>query len=194
MNAKRRHVSLNPHSDQSRTIPAWQVERANRLHRKFKRCESAMQRGKSLNSCFRYFAWYWSGEHYRSDPSKLVRFSRGSLRRLFYQWRKHGCTPECLYLRFSAGRRALSVSALLAFVEFCTANQFPSLQLALKGFRKTHAGPLAHFSYRSVYRYFPGYRFRRIQAALRAGDRDYKRASDFGRQAQARILEFRKHG
>lgn len=180
MNTDRRRCSnSNLKPGQKPELPAWQLERANRLHRQFKRAETALQRGKSLNAALYQFQYFWRGENYRSDYTKPVRFSLQTLRRLFYHWRKNGCVPAALRLRFTANRPTIPAPVLLRFLAFVAATSWPSMKAAWSAFsnkpgafaRGRKAGKRrVQFSYGTVCRHFPVANFRAIQAQLIARD------------------------
>lgn len=76
----------------------WMHERATKLARKFRAIEAARARGVPVNTSLRKLAQSSKGRTYRNSPGRVVRFSFGTCRRLFYAWRKHG--ERALQLRY----------------------------------------------------------------------------------------------
>ncbi len=146
-----------------------EIERADRLHRKFHSAERSLATGRELRQVFRGFSWYWRRRCYHCDPTRQVRFGYSTLLNLFYHWRKSGRTKECLYRRWRpVTPRRVTQAFLLEFVKFCTVLRTLSLLAAWKEFvasRKT----LPPVTYSTILRYFSSGPYRRMQRALRSG-------------------------
>ncbi len=57
------------------TLPAWQVERARRLHRICICIEKARVKGRTLHRALRFSVWSARHAHYRSAPKRKLRLS-----------------------------------------------------------------------------------------------------------------------
>ncbi len=136
--------------------PAWQIERARILNRTFKCIEVRRERGQSLRKALVRFTWQWRcrNRHYRAAPNRQIRLAgAGTLRSLFYRWRRGGRCPEAVALRYKV--RPLRVSPELAkrFLVECAAPGILSFAAAWRGM-----GP-------------PGLDVRAVIAALPTGTR-----------------------
>ena len=179
-----------------RPLPEWQTERANRLHRQFKRVEVALQAGKSVSDALRQFEWYWRGEHYRTDARRRVRFSLSTLRRLFYRWRKGGRLPAALALNFARLQPYVSAPVMVRLVNICTSRRWPSL-LAAWNASGLERQPI---TYGQAVRYFSAAHFRELQtqlATIESAPRELKRlvnhhTQHLRRRLPARIRRQRK--
>jgi hypothetical protein len=80
------------------SVPAWQRERARKLHYIFRHVETATARGRTQWRAFRWSRRAWRNRQYRDG--RRVRFSYSTLIRCFYHWRKHGRNRECLALNY----------------------------------------------------------------------------------------------
>ena len=58
--------------------------------------------GKRLHEMQVWFAWRWKGRHYKSDPSRRIRFGRGTLEHLYRRWKVSGGNPAALALNYRA--------------------------------------------------------------------------------------------
>jgi hypothetical protein len=94
-------------------VPKWEIERARRVHRICRCIEGRHARGQSLHRAVRWFAWYWRGRHYNSDPARPMRLGAQTIRRLLYQWRAGGRTPEAVALQWHRGAQKLAAGAVL---------------------------------------------------------------------------------
>ena len=83
----------------------WQRERAQRLARIFRCMERGQAAGKRLHEMQVWFAWRWKGRHYKSDPARRIRFSRGTLGRLYRRWNVIGGNAAALALNYRAPRK-----------------------------------------------------------------------------------------
>ncbi len=87
---------------------SWQNERAWRLHKAFARVEARILQGEKLAHVLPRLARRWSRPRaYRSEPSRKLQYSHGSIVRLFYQWRTGGRTPGALVLRYNSACKIL---------------------------------------------------------------------------------------
>jgi hypothetical protein len=111
-------------------MPRWQQERSARLHRIFLRAEARIAQGTKITKAFRMLAW-WHGSrvrYYRCDRSHKMHFTRSTLIREFYRWRKGGRTEAALLLRYRSGKARLPDDQVAAFQRLCLAPGFCSLQ------------------------------------------------------------------
>jgi hypothetical protein len=98
---------------------SWQRERAQRLARIFRCIETGHARGKRIHEMLVWFAWRWKSRCYKTDPGHSIRFGYGTLRRLYYQWKRGGKTPAAFALRYGAANRKLPASEVLAMARLC---------------------------------------------------------------------------
>jgi hypothetical protein len=188
------NLTSDARSREMHAFPAWQHERVRILHRKFLHIEAAMLAGVRFNDAVKGFVWRWRGKPFLCDRKKRAKFSRTTLRNLFCHWKRNGRNPACLFLRYNGGRGRLSARLLCRFVEYCRQTRHQSLRAALNAFRRCEltAAQRARLNYCAVACYFTGSQFRRIQSAIRAGDRDYRRADSICSEAHARIIQLRR--
>ena len=100
---------------------AWQRERARRLARIFRCLDRGRQQGKPLRKMLIKHAWRWKNRRYTSDPARAIRFTRSTLLRLYYQWKRGGCTLAAVALRYGNANRKLPASQVLAMARLCIA-------------------------------------------------------------------------
>jgi len=161
--------------EKSGSLPAWQIERANRLHRLFERVQKAGEAGRSFSQATKNFVWRWHGRGFRCDPDRKVQFGRVTLERLFQVWQRGGRVPSALFIRYKPAGPAIPAPVVCRFIECCARFRFPSLKTAWDEFSSRRgwirsgrlAGKAAPFSYGQVVYYFSGARFRALQSAQR---------------------------
>lgn len=176
---------------------AWQRERGQRLHRKFLSVEKAIAAGKTFKQATKMFVWFWRGKGYRCDRSRQARFSLGSLRHLFRQWRLNGRTPLALRLKYRGLVPSVPVKLLERFVDFSAALQFRHMKDAWQAFIKRGGrfGPgrgsnqPATVTYGQLQYFFTGKKFARLQSAQRAIKRAEKHKANLRWQYTAEIRE-----
>ena len=80
----------------------FEVERFRILSRLVRWIDSEAAKGKSVTRLVRKYSRHWDGRRYVSDPTKTLRLSSASLKRIYYRWRRN---PETA-LRFQYTTRA----------------------------------------------------------------------------------------
>lgn len=185
-----------PGFESSRPIPAWQIERANRLHRKFISVENSLAAGKTFKQATKMFVWYWRGRSYRCDRSRLARFSLVSLHHLFLKWKREGRTPSALRLKFRGLAPSVPAGLLVGFVEFACRVQFPHMREAWQSFnqrrrarRGWHPRPAPEVSYGKLQYFFTGKKFARLQSAQRGITRANRHLAELRLQYIAEIQQ-----
>jgi hypothetical protein len=81
---------------------SWQRERVQRLARICRCLDRGRVNGKRLHEMLVWFAWRWKARTYKCDPTRKIRFSYVTLRRLYNQWRANAGNPGALALRYRA--------------------------------------------------------------------------------------------
>ena len=111
----------------------WQRERAIRVHRFFETIERRRQRGMKLSKAFHWLRWWCRQPDrvYRCDPSRRMRLSPGTLKRLYYKWRRDGRTPEALKLEYWT-RQKIDACHVQQCVRVALAPSFRSLRSAYR--------------------------------------------------------------
>ncbi len=157
------------HPITGRKLSPVEIERAERLHRKFLSVDKSRAAGRTLETVLRHYAWYWRNRTYHCDHTRKVRFGYGTLVMLYYKWIKADRCKECLYRRWrSVSPRIVSKAFLLEFVKFCAEPRTLSLLAAWKEFIASRE-TLPPVTYSTILRYFNSRPYRQIQRALRTG-------------------------
>lgn len=157
------------HPITGRKLSPVEIERADRLQRKFLSADKSLAAGRPLKKVFGEYSWYWRQRNYHSDSTRKVRFGYSTLVTLYYQWIKAGRCKECLYRRWrSVTPRIVSQAFLLEFVKFCAV---PRTLWLLATWKKFNAGRKTPppVTYSTILRYFRSRPYRRMQRALQAG-------------------------
>ncbi len=98
--------------------------------------------GVSLWHALRFFSWKWDRTAYRSDPRKRRRFSRYTLRSLYYKWVRSGRDPAVLLLKVREPRGRISGNTLSDFVRLLsTSGSTKKAYLGLVESRRDDAPP-----------------------------------------------------
>jgi hypothetical protein len=159
-------------------IPAWQAERAKRLHRICSSIEARVARGEKKRRLIQWFAWYWKGRSYKCDPSRPLRFSRCTIERAFHLWKKGGQIAASLRVHYQPRRTILTAPILERFIDFCASRPLPSMKAAWLQFlsRAGHFGlgwrskRRQRISLGMVRYHWPASKFHALQASLKAMD------------------------
>ena len=109
---------------------SWQRERAQRLARIFRCLDRGRQEGRPLRKMLIKHAWRWKDRCYKCDPARAIRFGRSTLLRLYYQWKRGGCTLASIALRYANANRKLPANQVLAVARLCAAPGVPSFAAA----------------------------------------------------------------
>ncbi len=118
-----------PAASSSHSLGAWRVERARRLRRICSCIEERVTRGSHLARAIRCFARRYRGKRYTSDPSRPMRFSFGTLLRVWYVW-KCGKSPAA----FELGYRTASKPTLREALEMVQLCLSPGVRWLRKGY------------------------------------------------------------
>lgn len=113
-----------------KTPPAWQLERAARLQRICSSIEGRIERGHKLRKAIGWFGWYHQNRTFRCEPTRRFRICKGTLIRLFYQWRHSGKTVEAFRLKYRSNRPKLTRTAQIKFLRSCLRPGVHSYQAA----------------------------------------------------------------
>jgi hypothetical protein len=124
-------MNLLPASNQ---IPAWQIERARKLHRACLSLQSAIRRGETKSKALRRVARNFNGRKFKSNPARHMALCAGSLKRLFKVWQRGGEVPSALIIQYHPRRTDLPAPLLVRFVEFCACISPPNLKAGWQKF------------------------------------------------------------
>ena len=114
------------------TPPKWRLERTRRLCRIFRRVEQRIADGGSLAKAMVWFAARWKHKHYKSDPTRPVRFGKNTLVRLYYQWKAGGRTRESLTPHFRCPRQRIKPDHTQELANLCLEPGVPSFSAAYR--------------------------------------------------------------
>jgi hypothetical protein len=128
----------------SASISPWQQERNHRFHKICQNIAARIARGQSLHQAVTYYAWYYRGKFYHSEPARPIRLSHKTLIRIFGEWRAAGQSPEAFALGYRSGREKLSPAKLLRFVQASLAPGVRSHRMAHARCRDTAATASAY--------------------------------------------------
>jgi len=160
----------------SKSIPAWQAERAKKLQRACQTIKAAIQRGEKISRAIRRAARSRSGRTYKSDPSRRMALSTATMRRMWDIWKRGGEIPAAFKLNYHVQPSAVPAAVLERFVISCSGLPQPSLAAAWRQFSARGRGlwtgrrPARRLkiSDDQIYHYFPAAKFYLMQAQLRA--------------------------
>jgi hypothetical protein len=94
--------------------------------------ERGRAKGKRLHKMFILHAWRWRARHFTSDPARPIHFSYGTLRGLYYHWRKNGRSPAALALRVRRRNPKVSASGVGQLLKLCLASGTQSYSAAYR--------------------------------------------------------------
>lgn len=120
----------------SNSIPAWQIEREQTLHRICQHIKARIARGQSRFKAVKIFSRRRNGRPLKSDPARKCAISGGTLSRHYRTWLRAGETPSAFRLRFFPNARRIPAPVLVRFVNFIADRDFPSLRAAWETFCK----------------------------------------------------------
>ena len=93
----------------------WQLERYYILSRLVRWIDIESEKGTPVQRLARRYSRRWDGPRYHSDPTRTIRLSPVSLKRIYYKWRRQPATALRFQYATSAARkipRALLVEVL----------------------------------------------------------------------------------
>jgi hypothetical protein len=172
-------------------IPAWQTERANKLHRACRRIQNALAGGETLTKALRRVSRSYHHRALKSDPARRLQLTPPTLRRHFKQWNQYGRSPAALILKYRARLPYIPRPLLIRFVEFCAANRLPSVKVAWEKFsmRKQNAKQTRGISYGQICYSFSAAVFYLMQKQLKAIEAARARLDQLRFKAIADITE-----
>lgn len=155
-------------------IPAWQAERANKLHRACNSVQSRLNRGERKRKAFRRVSKFHNGRAFKCDPKHRLSLSEQTLRRAFARWKRGGEVPSAFRFRYQPRRTALTAPLLVRFANFCASIPLRSMKSAWKKFsarggsfgRGQHASRPLKISYGQLCYHFQATDFYLIQREL----------------------------
>lgn len=127
---------MNPLHSNSKPIPAWQIERAGRLHQVCRCIKARVERGQSRYFAIQIFVLRWRGRPLKSNPQRHFMFNESTLYRHYRTWLGRGQTPEAFRLNLNPVNEGPPAACLARFVEFAAAHDFHSLKKACAAFRE----------------------------------------------------------
>lgn len=155
----------------SKSIPAWQTERAAKLQRACKSIKAAIQRGEKIGRAIRRVSRRIDGRPYKSDPCRRLALSPATLRRLWDRWNRTGELPAAFKLNYFVHRLWMPRELLIRFAKYCADHRLPSLKQAWLNFSLKHGNARARqFSYNQLVYVFPSATFNRLQGFLKASE------------------------
>jgi len=160
----------------SKLIPAWQIERANKLHRACRSVQTRINHGERTRRAFRRVAKYHNGRAFKCDPKRHLSLSEQTLRRAFTRWKHGGEVAAALTLQYRPRRPAIPAPVLVRFADFCASFRLPSMKVAWDKFSTRggsfglgrHARNPLKISYGLLRYHFPAPDFYLMQAQQQA--------------------------
>lgn len=110
----------------------WQGERAGRLHRFCKAVERRRAAGMPMRKAAKYFAWFWRDRHYRTAPHIKAKFSRSTLVKLYYVWRRNAKSPDCFRLHYGDRLAPVTAGEVRRFTDACARADTVSISQAAR--------------------------------------------------------------
>ncbi len=160
----------------SKSIPAWQIERANKLHRACVSVQARLAHGERKRKAFRRVARYHNGRSFKCDPKRHLHFSEQTLRRAFARWKRGGEVAAAFRIHYQPRRPSITAPVLVRFAGFCASIPMPSMKSAWNKFsarggsfgRGQHASKPLKISYGQLCYHFPTADFYLMQNELKA--------------------------
>jgi hypothetical protein len=160
----------------SNQLPAWQMERANKLQRACERIRAAVASGQPIQKTILCVARGLNGRPYRCAASRRLALSPTTLRRLWDVWRRGGEVSAAFKLNYDPQPSALTAPVLERFANFISSQPQRSLRAAWQVFCR-RGGALGHgpkkknlpqVTYDMLRHNFGAANFYRLQGALKA--------------------------
>jgi hypothetical protein len=154
----------------SKSLPAWQIERAEKLQRACQTIKAAIQRGEKISKTIQRVSRRLHGRSYKSDPARRIALAPGTLRCMWDKWKLGGEIPTAFILKYYTQKQYIIRPLLLLFLEFCLANRSASVRQAWQKFSKNkrYSRQVSGISYAQVLSRFPVADFYLAQAQLQA--------------------------
>lgn len=172
----------------SKSIPAWQRERAERLHRICSSIAVRHAHGEKKRKLIQWFAWYWKDRFYRCEPARPLRFTKSTIERALRIWKRGGQVAAALVPQYQPRRSVFTAPMLVRFVNYISSHPQPTMKAAWEKFAARggnsgygrRAGRPLKISYGQLQYNFSAAIFREIRAQHKAIE-----------AAQARLQETR---
>ena len=126
--------------------------------------ERGRAKGKRLHKMFILHAWRWRARHFTSDPARPIHFSYGTLRGLYYHWRKNGRSPAALALRVRRRKTKVTASGVVEMAKLCLA---PGVLTFRAAYRKLESPRATESAYRYATQAWLGTRLAELLAHRR---------------------------
>ncbi|HTX21463.1 MAG TPA: hypothetical protein VMD27_06365 [Candidatus Aquilonibacter sp.] len=120
----------------SNQIPAWQRERAARLHRICSSISTRAMRGEKRRKLVQWFVRYWNGRFYKCDPRRPLKFSASTILRALRIWKRGGQVAAALLPQYKPRRSVFTAPILIRFINFIAIHPQPSMKAAWKEFSR----------------------------------------------------------
>jgi hypothetical protein len=152
----------------SNQLPAWHMERAQKLQRACERIRAAVASGEPLQKTIRRVARSLNGRPYRCDASRRLALSPKTLYRVWYAWRHGGEVPAVFKLNYFVRPSSVPASVMIRFVVYCAGIPQKSRSLAKAWLEFSKLGKPVKISLDQVYHYFPAAEFHQMQEQFEA--------------------------
>lgn len=119
--------------------PAWQLERAVILQRACLGIELQIAQGQTFDRALRRAVRYYADRHYRYEPKRRFRISKGTLTAQYYHWLKAGRTVDAFGLKHRAHNKKLKRSDAIRFLRTCLRSEVLSYVAAHQQTRRPRA-------------------------------------------------------
>jgi hypothetical protein len=181
----------------SKSIPAWQMEQARKIHRACLCVQAAAARGEKISKYIRRTARRYNGRKLKSDSERLLQLSAQTLRRHFGVWKRGGQVAAALLPRYTPRRSVFTAPILIRFVNFITSRPQPSMQEAWREFAKRggnfgpgrRAGKPLKITYGQLQYSFPAAKFYLLRAQEKAMETAQANADALQQKFIAEICE-----
>jgi hypothetical protein len=114
----------------TKSISDWKKERAAKLQNSCERLRVAVAAGKPVGKTVHRVARSLNGRPYRCDPSRRLKLSAVTMRRVWDVWRRGGEVPAAFKLNFYRHPSALTAPVLERFAHFVSAGHYRSMRAA----------------------------------------------------------------
>jgi hypothetical protein len=156
----------------SNSIPAWQIERLEKIQRACRHIKTAVQRGEQISAAIRRVSRYFHRRNFKSDPSRRLQLAPGTLRASWDKWNRCAQSADAFQLKYYTQPPYVPRPLLIRFVKFCSDNHLPSVRSAWKTFSalKRNAQQARTITYSMVSHYFDDADFCLMQGLRASSD------------------------
>jgi hypothetical protein len=179
----------------SKSIPAWQAERAKIILRIFRqRIKPAQKRGEPITRAFRHASRFYHGRPYRSDPSRRLALAPGTLRHLWDVWQSNDENPAAIRLNYKKRPPYVYRWLMVQFLLFCATEKQRSVISAWQKFSnlRRNARLARGITYGMVQYHFRAADFYQLKVILHARDRHRAAFEKVKLKLRAAELRWRK--